>query len=219
MEKVIIFGTGKRAQWIFKYLDKYNEFEVVEIWDNNEKKTGKIYEVNGKNVVVKQPHYENQYNIIVSSDVYYEEITRQLIENLSINPIYIKKFGYVFNSFKTKILEKYKDSDNAGINNICKYLRANELDVFCGQISNNYPLDIFEVHKDSDNGLLYSFWQGKKIYLSSVYKNPNDAKAYLCTLCKEQDVNSPHCYNIDKLDFYNTDIFIDGGAAEGFLAL
>lgn len=157
MEKVIIFGTGKRAQWIFKYLDKYNEFEVVEIWDNNEKKTGKIYEVNGKNVVVKQPHYENQYNIIVSSDVYYEEITRQLIENLSINPIYIKKFGYVFNSFKTKILEKYKDSDNAGINNICKYLRANELDVFCGQISNNYPLDIFEVHKDSDNGLLYSF--------------------------------------------------------------
>lgn len=219
MEKVIIFGTGKRAQWIFKYLDKYNEFEVVEIWDNNEKKTGKIYEVNGKNVVVKQPHYENQYNIIVSSDVYYEEITRQLIENLSINPIYIKKFGYVFNSFKAKILEKYKDSDNAGINNICKYLRANELDVFCGQISNNYPLDIFEVHKDSDNGLLYSFWQGKKIYLSSVYKNPNDAKAYLCTLCKEQDVNSPHCYNIDKLDFYNTDIFIDGGAAEGFLAL
>ena len=53
MEKVIIFGTGKRAQWIFKYLDKYNEFEVVEIWDNNEKKTGKIYEVNGKNVACR----------------------------------------------------------------------------------------------------------------------------------------------------------------------
>ena len=123
MEKVIIFGTGKRAQWIFKYLDKYNELEVVEIWDNNEKKTGKIYEVNGKNVVVKQPHYENQYNIIISSDVYYEEITKQLIENLSIDPIYIKKFGYVFNGFKTKILEKYKNSDNVGIIiyvNICR---------------------------------------------------------------------------------------------------
>jgi hypothetical protein len=87
-------------------------------------------------------------------------------------------------------------------------LQKNELDVFCGQISNNYPLDIFEVYKDSDNGLLYSFWQGKKIYLSSVYKNPNDAKAYLCSLCKEQDVNSPHRYNIDKLDFDNTDIIL-----------
>ena len=56
MEKVIIFGTGKRAQWIFNYLDKYNGLEVVEIWDNNEKKTGKSYEVNGKNVAVSYTH-------------------------------------------------------------------------------------------------------------------------------------------------------------------
>lgn len=42
MEKVIVFGTGKRAQWIFNYLDKYNEFEIVEIWDNNEKKQVRV---------------------------------------------------------------------------------------------------------------------------------------------------------------------------------
>lgn len=219
MEKVIIFGTGKRAQWIFSYLDKYNEFKVIEIWDNNEKKTGQSFEISGDNVVVKQPHYENEYNIIISSDIYYEEIEKQLIESLSIDSIYIKKFGYVFNNFKTRILEKYKNCSDIEINNICQYLKTNELDVFCGQINNNYPLDIFEVYKDSDNGLLYSFWKGKKIYLSSVYKNPNDVKAYLCSLCKEQDVNSSHCYNIDKLDFMGTDIFIDGGAAEGFFAL
>ena len=88
MEKVIIFGTGKRAQWIFSYLDKFNEFKVIEIWDNNEKKTGQSFEINGDNVVVKQPHYENEYNIIISSDVYYEEIEKQLIESLSIDSIY-----------------------------------------------------------------------------------------------------------------------------------
>ena len=37
--------------------------------------------------------------------------------NLGIS-IYIKKFGYVFNNFKTRILEKYKNSSDSEINNI-----------------------------------------------------------------------------------------------------
>lgn len=218
MEKIVVFGTGKRTQLIFEFLNKYDEFEVVEIWDNDDTKIGKSYEIKGKCVMVKRPHYENEYNIIVSSDIYYEEIKKQLIEKISIEPVYIKKYGYIFKNFRKKILEKYK-SNNSNIKDIYQYLQNNELDVFCGQIKHDYPLDMFDVHRDDSNGLLYSFWKGKKIYLSSKYKKENDVKTYLCSICKEQDAGSPHCYNIDKLDFNNTDIFIDGGAAEGFFAL
>lgn len=33
-------------------------------------------------------------------------------------------------------------------------------------------------------------------------------KVYLCSICKEQDDNSLHCYNVDKLDISDTDIVI-----------
>ena len=219
LEKIIIFGVGKRTQWIIEYLNKYEEFEIVEFWDNNEKKIGESYEINEKKYLVKKPYYENKYNIIVSSEIYYEEIKKQLIQEILINPSYIKKFEYIFSGFKRKILSKYKYSDDTDINNICQYLNSNDLDVFCGQIETNYYRDMFDIFIDSDKGLLYSFWKGKKIYLSSKYKDINSAKNYLCSISKEQDINSPHCYNIDDVDFNNTDIFIDGGAAEGFFAL
>ena len=47
MEKVIIFGTGKRTQLIFEFLNKYNEFDVIEIWDNDDFIVGTLSEVKG----------------------------------------------------------------------------------------------------------------------------------------------------------------------------
>lgn len=219
MEKIIIFGAGKKAEFICEFLNEYGEFEVIEIWDNSTLKIGQNRKINGICVEVKKPHYENKYNIVISSDTYYEEIRKQLIKQLKIQEKYIKPFGYIFKNFKKKILYKYKNINDKSIKQICKYLQKNELDVFCGQIKKNYTLDLFDIYKDYNNGLLYSFWKGKRIYLSSKYTNENDAKAYLCSLCREQDINSPHNYNIDKLDLENTDIFIDAGAAEGFFAL
>ena len=43
MEKVIIFGTGKRAQWIFSYLDKFNEFKKTHTDEEFPKYIDKLY--------------------------------------------------------------------------------------------------------------------------------------------------------------------------------
>lgn len=219
MEKIVLFGTGKRANRIFEYVSKHGEFEIVEIWDNDRSKIGTMKNINGKQIIVQLPHYQNECNIVISTGLYFEEIKDQLTKELSIHQSKIKKSTYLLNGLKHEIIDKYRNVKDKEINEICHYLRNNDLDVFLGQIEKDYPRDLFEIFKDEENGLLYSFWHGKKIYLSSKYSEKEIAQAYLSSLCREQDTNSPHCYNIDKLDLDENTVFIDGGAAEGFFAL
>ena len=218
-EKVIIFGAGKRLENLMDFMYGCNSYDIIEIWDNNEEKIGKIYNFKGRQLIIKRPHFQKEYNIIVSTNIHYEEIKAQLINKIGIPKNLIKTNSYANNKLKYEILNRYSGSKDKEIINICNYLKNNELDVFCGQINNEYPMHLFDIFKDSENGLLYSYWKGKKIYLSSKFKDENAAKIYLCSLRKEQDSQSPHCYNINELDIDNTDLVIDGGAAEGFFAL
>ncbi len=91
--------------------------------------------------------------------------------------------------------------------------------MFNGQVGREYGSGMFGIHRDAGSGLLYSYWEGKRIYLKSEIQNELIAKEYLCSLCREQDERSPHCYAIDKLGLGSGDVVIDGGAAEGFFAL
>lgn len=218
-EKIILFGAGANKDKAFDFINDYGGFEVVEIWDNNTCLQGTFCEFRGKNILIKKPYYQDEYNILITSDIYYEEIRRQLENELLIPGQKIKKYNYIYKNFKSEIIDKYNDSEDFAINKICEYLKDNELDVFCGQIENKYPEQMFEIYKDENAGLLFSYWKGKKIYLSSKFKDAKKAKSYLCSLCREQDTDSPHCYNIDNLDLEDVDIVIDGGAAEGFFAL
>ncbi len=218
-EKIILFGAGANKNKIFNIILKYGGFEVVEIWDNNSQLQGTFCEFQGKNISIKKPYYQDKYNVLITTNIYYEEIRRQLEKEFSIPLEKIKEYNYIYKNFKSDIIEKYKDSKDCRINKICEFLKDNELDVFCGQIDNKYDEELFEIYKDEDAGLLYSYWKGKKIYLSSKFKDVKKAKSYLCGLCREQDDASPHCYNIDKLDLESVDLVIDGGSAEGFFAL
>lgn len=218
-EKIILFGAGANKNKVFNIILEYGGFEVVEIWDNNSQLQGTFCEFQGRNISIKKPYYQDKYNILITTNIYHEEIRRQLEMEFSIPREKIKEYNYIYKNFKSVIIEKYKDSKDGRINKICEFLKYNELDVFCGQIENIYPEELFEIYKDDDAGLLYSYWKGKKIYLSSKFKDAKKAKSYLCGLCREQDNESPHCYNIDKLDLESVDLVIDGGAAEGFFAL
>lgn len=218
-EKIILFGTGEQLQFVSKIITLSNEFDVTELWDNDNKKYGKKYVVNGKEIRVCLPHFQNDYNIVITSDMYFDEIKNGLVKKYNILSDYIKRYTYIYREIKNEILQRYKGSEDEDIKKICEYLKENDLDVFCGQIKEDYPLNMFAMNKDSDNGLLYSYWDGKKIYLSSKYESEKKAQRYLCSLCKEQDVNSPHYYDIDNLVDDEMDVVIDGGAAEGFFAL
>ncbi len=218
-EKIIFFGAGKKKEILTKFIENYGGFDIVEIWDNNSRLWGDKAFINGYCVPVTKPHCLQEYPVVISSDAYFEEIKKQLVQELGIKETLIKSGQYLFRHFKEDILSRYKDSSDQAIVEICDYLQEHEIDMFNGQIKKEYPGDMFDISQDKDNGLLYSYWMGRKIYLKSDIKSEAVAKEYLCLLCKEQDENSPHSYHIDKLGLNEQDVVIDGGAAEGFFAL
>ncbi len=218
-EKIILFGAGQRKERIIKLIEKYRGFEVVEIWDNNVQLWGEAVKINGRDIYISQPHKAAEHTIVIVTDIYYKEIEKQLIEDLDISRQQIKSGNYMLKNFKTDILKRYRGSTDKSIQEICVYLQHHELDMFNGQIKKAYQGDMFEVHRDEKNGLLYSYWGTKKIYLASTIQNELIAKEYLCSLCKEQDKDSPHCYDFGFLNLEASDVVIDGGAAEGFFSL
>lgn len=218
-EKVVLFGAGQRKERAVRLIEKYGGFEVIEIWDNDSRLWGETVKVKGRDVPIRQPHSAMGYNIVVVTDIYYQEIARQLVEELEIGRGQVKPGNYLFKGFKEEILERYGKSKDEDIMGICGYLQDHELDMFNGQIRNAYRGDMFKIQRDERNGLLYSYWGAKRIYLSPAIKNELIAKEYLCSLCREQDGDSPHCYGMDSLDLSFQDVVIDGGAAEGFFAL
>lgn len=218
-EKVVLFGAGQRKERAIKLIERYGGFEVAEIWDNDAQLWGGTVMVKGRDVPIQQPHRTKEYNIVVVTDIYYEEIERQLVEELDIARQQIKPSNYLLKGFKEEILERYGKSKDEDIMRICEYLHDHELDMFNGQIKKEYRGDMFDIQRDERNGLLYSYWGTKRIYLSHVIRNELIAKEYLCSLCREQDGGSPHCYGMDSLDLCSRDVVIDGGAAEGFFAL
>lgn len=218
-EKVVLFGAGQRKERAVRLIERYSGFEVIEIWDNDARLWGGTVKVNGRDVPIRQPHGAMGYNIVVVTDIYYQEIERQLVEELEIARGQVKPGNYLLKGFKEEILERYGKSKDEDIMGICGYLQNHELDMFNGQIKNEYRGDMFDIQRDERNGLLYSYWGAKRIYLSPAIRNELIAKEYLCSLCKEQDGDSPHCYGMDSLDLCSQDVIVDGGAAEGFFAL
>ncbi len=218
-EKIILFGAGRKKEILIKLIEKYGGFDVVEIWDNNSRYWEKKVLINNHEVKIRKPYALLEYNIVISTDAYFDEIKRQLSEELGIDEQIIKPSQYIFKNFKAEIIDKYKNSYDKEIIEICNYLKNHELDMFNGQIKKEYPDSMFNISRDEDNGLLYSYWMDKKIYLKPDIQSESLAKEYLCTLCREQDKDSPHSYKMDQLSLTNQDVVIDAGAAEGFFAL
>lgn len=90
MEKIIIFGTGKRLGNLFE--EGYTEgFDVVALCDNDVKKQGKT--IRGLEVIAPTKLKEYVFDAIyISSEKYYEEIRQELETVWEINKDIIKCF-------------------------------------------------------------------------------------------------------------------------------
>lgn len=89
MDKVIIFGTGMRMKE-YKERGCFDNYEIVAFCDNNPALTGtSIYDVEIISPdLIDQIDYDN---ILIASDKYYNEIKKQLINNLGIAEEKIKR--------------------------------------------------------------------------------------------------------------------------------
>lgn len=101
MEKVIVFGTGKRLEEIMVkgYL---NEMEVIAFCDNNEEKWGDF--INGIKIISPRAIKEQDYDAIyISSYRYFGDIKQQLVEECGILSEKVKSFEIYDKKYKCEI--------------------------------------------------------------------------------------------------------------------
>lgn len=216
---IIVFGAGEGIEKILRLWWQFREWEITEIWDNNAEDNQTLkYEDVVFNVL--KPHsLERTLEIVISSEIYYEDIRHQLIDELHIQGKRIHHWNYCLNSIKKRILSKYHNSIDPEIQHIVGYLYANDLSVFNNGIRRESFYDKFAVNRDNETGLLYSFWNGKKIYLKRSINNERKAKSYLSGLLVEQINGSPHRYLQRGFEIKQGDVVIDCGTAEGIFTL
>jgi hypothetical protein len=101
---------------------------------------------------------------------------------------------------------------------VLAFLKKNPLHIFPYHFPEKYRSSDIKVARDETKGLLFTFWEGKKLY----YKNGHQikkAQTYFNSLLLEQDPNSPHRYLTSDFDVKDGDVIVDVGAAEGNFSL
>lgn len=226
MDSIIIMGAGANLEASIKnynqYLEKYN---ILGVWDNDERKIGKIVRINNREYRVELPSKPPIGTVIVvSSHKYYEEIRESLLltKELGLDKDSIQKFVYLKKYIIDRIINEYKDTKDAEIKDILRYLKnGGNLSVFMSIPQNEQAIQEgkFEVFWDDDVRLFYSFWNGKRIYIKRTYNTELAVKEYLKGIYLEQTPDSPHCYEREGFKVNDNDILVDAGAAEGFFSL
>lgn len=121
---------------------------------------------------------------------------------------------------RNEILNYYSahPTDNKEINHALNYLKKHPLCIFPDTFTLNYAPGQVEVHKESSNGLLYVIHQGKKLFFKRSFSLEATQHCY-CSLLREQDKESPHCYIDKNFEVKQGDVIFDIGSAEGIFPL
>lgn len=215
-EKIILFGTGEMAVYVLEIIERLKQFELVEVWDNDEKKHGMQYKNIGK---IRKPRKQSEYSIIVTSEKYFQEIKEGLINNYGINESLIKPWEYCFYRIKEQIFQKYSRVEDKEIQDILMFLQKERLDVFNYPFKKKYQDIPIDIGYDAKRDMFYAFWHEKKMYLSRKYNSRAYAENYIRCMMIEQDKESPHYYREPQRYLKGNGIAIDAGAAEGLWAL
>lgn len=214
MEKIILYGTGKKAEHLLELMDKLKQFEIVEVWDNDECKQGEQFSC----FTVKKPQKQDVYAILIAS-TYYSQIKEKLANEYQIDEKVIKPWNYCFHYIKKQIMDRYRESGDAEIQSVIRFLETEELDVMNGAFRRQYETVSVPIERDEEKGLFYTYWHGKKMYLSSEFPTRRAAENYVRGLMEEQDKDSPHFYGNFPYGKEKKGVVVDVGAAEGFWAL
>lgn len=120
---------------------------------------------------------------------------------------------------KDQIVEHLENKDlNAEEQEVLTFLKSHPLHIFPYNFPEKYKPEDIKIEKDSEQGLLYTLWEGKKLYFKNGHQRKK-AQVYFNSLLLEQDPNSPHRYLTTDFDVKEGDVIVDVGAAEGNFSL
>ncbi|MCM1326526.1 MAG: FkbM family methyltransferase [Bacteroidales bacterium] len=116
---------------------------------------------------------------------------------------------------------KYRDRmDDPEIREIIDYIeKEQKIEVFNYAFSREYDALPVEIVLDEDSQMRYVPHKGKKLFFPRNWDEQRIAN-YYCSIAREQDVRSPHCYAGTAIGAVEEgDVVVDAGAAEGIFAL
>lgn len=225
--KIIIHGTGLGLGIVKNHLRNHEEqFEIEELWDNNSERWGNKVIIGQKEYFIEKPHQINgDIVVIISSDLYYKEISIGLHGKYGISYEQMKRGGWILHSEREKLIVQYSKSSNPRMRECIRFMEENPDRTV---VFNQYNLDIYNKHYDlikadigydNDTGLFWADWHGKRLYMKRSINTEDQVKRYVTGLYKEQNPDSPHSYHKEGYGVKNGDVILDGGTAEGFWAL
>lgn len=215
-EKVIIWGAeSNTASFLNAKVFYADMLEIVAVTDGDEKKWGTT--IAGHVIVSPQQAYEMEFDkIVITSDTCYEEIEKRITNDTGVTPDVFENRYYVA---KLKLMERYKNSDDAEIQEILSYLKTHRLGVFNAPFKFKYRAQQAKIARDEENGLYYVMHHGRRLYMARSYNSEARVRSYYKGLCTEQDKDSPHLYLEGDFDVEQGDVVVDVGVAEGNFAL
>lgn len=223
-QKVIIWGAGEFGRNAVEcYIPDMISTEILAITDKDSSKWGqKIYNIP---IISYEDINKLDYDkILIFSPKYADEIY-QFIQNecaVSVEKIEII-YDCAYFVYK-RVEEKYRDIDIDTVNDVGKkdaicYLRKHDARMFCYDFPEKYLHNEVKVFFDDNEQMNYVLHNGKRMYLPNKFPNEEIMRQYYNSLCMEQDVQSPHLYQSDRVHVEEGDVILDVGAAEGFFVL
>ena len=214
MKKVILFGTGGLSKNTLLQIDK-TQYEVIEFWDNDNKKWGTEFE----GVKVTKPHKDcGDVDKIIVASSFYQEIFEQLTKELEISSDKIENYLWFDKVELLQYYDTHPEQVNDEIQEILKYLRVHNLEVFNYEFNKKYTDIEVDIQYDLDAKLFYVYHKGKKMYMKKSLDSERKVREYYISLLMEQDNQSPHCYG-KYIQNEKYDVLIDAGCAEGNFVL
>ncbi len=222
-KRVILFGLGNNGKKMMQAYETYDShFQVVAIADNQS--SAKSW--GGVDVISADRIQDFDYDEIWISSIYYQEITRQLVDELGIPSSKVRYVEYPMPFLEIAIYDKYRE-EIAGkkrchsdeLQEVVDFISKYGVRMYCYSFYDEYMNREVPVYYDEECGLYYGICFGRRMYLARQYDTPQKAAVYLKYVCMEQDRRSPHCYFKEGYAVESGDAVIDVGAAEGIFAL
>lgn len=218
MDKIIIWGTGSRAERNYNIAEKcgiLNNSEIIAFIDNNSKKWGT--KIEGIPIINPFEILNTQYDYICIWSTYKQEILKQMEEELGVTSEKQKDILKLY--FLNSLKDKYSFCEDTEIKDVLKNIE-NKDDIEYYNFLPQLPQKMYEAFYDENADLYYIYFENKRLYMKRGYQFIiNDNKKYVKDIWYEQDPNSPHLYEQDDIIVCKDDILVDAGACEGNFSL
>lgn len=214
MAKVVIWGTGGSARDFLNKKGFYRDFEIVAFTDNDSKIWNTEY--SGFKVIAPSELQDIAYDYIVICSLYHQEIRKQLEEYLFVEAGRIITSYDIEENIKIKVLEKYACAQKEEIQEVTKYFRQKELNVYGSFESAKCE---YLVYRDQDDHP-YIMFKNKRMYFPDTYPfYKRDGKEFTGDILYEQKDGSPHQYVCKPSEIKHNSVIVDAGVCEGNFAL